>query len=74
MAAYATIIAYTGLLNITDDIKKFIIEHQTCIGGDIIDGILFLWSLKELSSEGVTLASGIFSIASLLLAEGDLIV
>ncbi|ADL58705.1 conserved hypothetical protein [Methanothermobacter marburgensis str. Marburg] len=34
MAAYATIIAYTGLLNITDDIKKFIIEHQTYISED----------------------------------------
>ena len=47
MAAYATIIAYTGLLNITDDIKKFIIEHQTCNGGDIIDGILFYMEFKR---------------------------
>ena len=40
MAAYATIIAYTSLLNITDDIKKFIIEHQTYISNDFVEYML----------------------------------
>ena len=68
MAAYATIIAYTGLLNITDDIKEFIIEHQTCILEDVFHGILDIATVA-----GVTAVMGPLGFISVIVAEGDLI-
>ena len=57
MAAYATTIAYTSLQNITDDIKKFIIEHQTYIPKDIIDILLTVFGYVSKGGAGAILGS-----------------
>ncbi|MGB9845736.1 MAG: hypothetical protein ACPLF9_08275 [Methanothermobacter tenebrarum] len=68
MAAYATTMAYTGLLNITDDIKEFILEHQTYILEDVFHGILDIATVA-----GVTAVMGPLGFISVIVAEGDLI-
>jgi hypothetical protein len=72
MAAYATTIAYTSLLNITDDIKKFIIEHQTYISKDILDTVGVVGGCYFMLEGGSFVATG-FSLVFCIIAEGDLI-
>lgn len=75
MAAYAATTAYINskLNNITNNIKEFIIEHQTYIPGDVLEGIGVVWGVKGLTVVGGSIIGAVVTLGFTIIGEGELI-